>query len=207
MTTAQVFAGVDISKDRLDVCLRWSEPERHNEVEAVVVAYDSGIDALVSRLLEERPELVILEATGGFERTVVEALAAVGLAVVVVNPRQVRDFARATGSLRSTATRAPYAAVVACGEGGPRSEWHCIWAPWSPPAAAQSYRNSTSVWLRPANRRRWLWWPACASCSRSSTPFSNTVLPEGLLTIILLDIQDSCFFLAALSGSLWRKAI
>jgi hypothetical protein len=60
-TTAQVFAGVDVSKDRLDVCLRWSEPERHNEDEAFVVAYDeSGIDALVSRLLEERPELVIL---------------------------------------------------------------------------------------------------------------------------------------------------
>jgi transposase len=102
-TTAQVFAGVDVSKDRLDVCLRWSEPERHNEEDAFVVAYDeSGIDALVSRLLEERPELVILEATGGFERTVVGALAAVGLAVVVVNPRQVRDFARATGRLAKT---------------------------------------------------------------------------------------------------------
>jgi transposase len=94
---------VDVSKDRLDVCLRWSEPERHNEEDAFVVAYDeSGIDALVSRLLEERPELVILEATGGFERTVVGALAAVGLALVVVNPRQVRDFARATGRLAKT---------------------------------------------------------------------------------------------------------
>jgi hypothetical protein len=60
---AQVFAGVDVSKDRLDVCLRWSEPERHNdEEEAFVATYDdSGIDALVSRLLKERPELVILE--------------------------------------------------------------------------------------------------------------------------------------------------
>jgi transposase len=102
-TTAQLFAGVDVSKDRLDVCLRWSEPERHNEEDAFVVAYDeSGIDALVSRLLEERPELVILEATGGFERTVIGALAAVGLALVVVNPRQVRDFARATGRLAKT---------------------------------------------------------------------------------------------------------
>src|SRR5215204_1901286 len=102
-TTAQVFAGVDVSKDRLDVCLRWSEPERHNEEEAFVVAYDeSGIDALVSRLLEESTVLVILEATGGFERTVVGALAAVGLALVVVNPRQVRDFARATGTLAKT---------------------------------------------------------------------------------------------------------
>jgi transposase len=102
-TTAQLFAGVDVSKDRLDVCLRWSEPERYNEEEAFVVDYDdSGIDALVSRLLEERTVLVIVEATGGFERTVVGALAAEGLPVVVVNPRQVRDFARATGRLAKT---------------------------------------------------------------------------------------------------------
>ena len=49
MTTARLFAGVDVSKDRLDVCLRWSEPERHEEEEeAFVVAYDdSGVDALV----------------------------------------------------------------------------------------------------------------------------------------------------------------
>jgi transposase len=102
-TTARLFAGVDVSKDRLDVCLRWSEPERHYEEEAFVVTYDeSGIDALVSRLLEERTVLVILEATGGFERTVVGALAAEGLPLVVVNPRQVRDFARATGRLAKT---------------------------------------------------------------------------------------------------------
>jgi transposase len=107
-TTARLFAGVDVSKDRLDVCLRWSEPERHyeeeeEEEEAFVVDYDdSGIDALVSRLLEERTVLVILEATGGFERTVVGALAAEGLPLVVVNPRQVRDFARATGRLAKT---------------------------------------------------------------------------------------------------------
>jgi transposase len=100
---AQVFAGVDVSKDRLDVCLRWSEPEQHNDEEAFIVTYDdSGIDALVFRLLEERPELVILEATGGYERAIVGALASVGLAVVVVNPRQVRDFARATGRLAKT---------------------------------------------------------------------------------------------------------
>jgi transposase len=103
-TTARLFAGVDVSKDRLDVCLRWSEPERHyEEEEAFVVDYDdSGIDALVSRLLEERSVLVILEATGGFERTVVGALAAEGLPLVVVNPRQVRDFTRATGRLAKT---------------------------------------------------------------------------------------------------------
>ena len=102
-TTAPLFAGVDVSKDRLDVCLRWSVPERHNEEKAFFVAYDdSGIDALLSRLLKEPTVLVILEATGGFERTVVGALAAAGLPVVVINPRQVRDFARATGTLAKT---------------------------------------------------------------------------------------------------------
>jgi transposase len=100
---ARLFAGVDVSKDRLDVCLRWSEPESHEREEAFSVSYDdSGIDALISRLLEEPTVLVILEATGGFERTVVGALAAAGLPVVVINPRQVRDFARATGRLAKT---------------------------------------------------------------------------------------------------------
>jgi hypothetical protein len=48
-TTAQLLAGVDVSKDRLDVSLRWSEPESHQKEEAFVVAYDdSGIDALLS---------------------------------------------------------------------------------------------------------------------------------------------------------------
>src|SRR3954469_14118667 len=104
MTTARLFAGVDVSKDRLDVCLRWSEPERHyEEEEAFVVDYDdSGIDPLVSRLLGERRVLVILEPHGGFERTVVGALAAEGLPLVVVNPRQVGDFARGTGKLAKT---------------------------------------------------------------------------------------------------------
>jgi transposase len=101
MTTAQLYAGVDVSKDRLDVCLRWTEPERHDDAFAVTHD-DAGIDALISRVLEEHPVMVILEATGGFERAVVGALAAAGLPVVVVNPRQVRDFARATGRLAKT---------------------------------------------------------------------------------------------------------
>jgi transposase len=107
MSAARVYAGVDVSKDRLDVCVRRSEPERHGGGgggDAFFVTHDAaGIDTLVSRLLqEERPAMVILEATGGFERTVVGALAAAGLAVAVVNPRQVRDFARATGRLAKT---------------------------------------------------------------------------------------------------------
>jgi transposase len=101
MTTARVYVGVDVSKDRLDLCLRWSESERHDET-FVTTHDDAGIDTLVSRLVEERPMLVLVEATGGFERAAVVALAAAGLAVVVVNPRQVRDFARATGQLAKT---------------------------------------------------------------------------------------------------------
>ena len=101
MTTARVYAGVDVSKDRLDVCLRWSEPERHDDT-FFVPHNDAGIDTLVSRLVQERADLVILEATGGFERAVVTALAAEGLPVAVVNPRQVRDFAGATGRLAKT---------------------------------------------------------------------------------------------------------
>jgi transposase len=100
MAAEQVYAGVDVSKNRLDVCLRWSEPERDDAF--VVTHDDAGIDTLVSRLVEERPLLVLLEATGGFERAVVGALAAAGLAEVVVNPRRVRDFARATGRLAKT---------------------------------------------------------------------------------------------------------
>jgi transposase len=102
MTTARVYVGVDVSKDRLDVCVRRGEAQRHNDTSFVVAHDDAGIETLVSCLLEKRPELVIVEATGGFERAVVAALAAEGLAVAVVNPRQAREFARATGRLAKT---------------------------------------------------------------------------------------------------------
>jgi transposase len=103
MTTTKVYAGVDVSKDQLDVCVRRGDPQSHDEDDVFVVTHAAaGIDILVSRLVEEGSVLVILEATGGFERAVVAALAGAGLAVVVVNPRQVRDFARATGRLAKT---------------------------------------------------------------------------------------------------------
>jgi hypothetical protein len=87
-TAAQLYAGVDVSKDQLDVCLRWGEAERHDDDENAtffVTHDDGGIEALVSRFAEERPVLVIVEATGGFERVVVGALAAAGLPVAVVS--------------------------------------------------------------------------------------------------------------------------
>jgi transposase len=61
-----------------------------------------GIDTLVTRLKGVSPSLVVLEATGSFEAPLVASLVAAGLPVVVINPRQVRDFARATGRLAKT---------------------------------------------------------------------------------------------------------
>lgn len=91
-----VFVGIDVAKDRLDVYLRPS-------AESVSVARDGpGLAALVERLVALGPRLVVLEATGGFEVTVAAALAAAGLPLAVVNPRQIRDFARATGRLAKT---------------------------------------------------------------------------------------------------------
>ena len=91
-----MFVGMDVSKDRLDVHLRPSG-------ESFAVPRDSeGVEALAARLLELGPELVVLEATGGFETVVAAGLAAAGLPLAVVNPRQIRDFARAAGRLAKT---------------------------------------------------------------------------------------------------------
>lgn len=95
-TAPERHAGIDVSKDRLDVCLL-------PEGEAFAVANDpEGIDSLLGRLAQASPELVVLEATGGYERPAAAAIAASGLAVAVVNPRQARDFAKATGQLAKT---------------------------------------------------------------------------------------------------------
>jgi transposase len=91
-----MFAGIDVSKDHLDVHLRpTGEAARHASDEA-------GIAAVVARLAAAGPHLVVVEATGGFEAPLAAALALAGLPVAVVNPRQVRDFARSTGRLAKT---------------------------------------------------------------------------------------------------------
>jgi transposase len=88
--------GIDVSKRRLDVC-----PMPEGEVFAV--SNDQrGIDELLGRLSKRRPELVVLEATGRYERPAAAAIAASGIAVAVVNPRRARDFAKATGRLAKT---------------------------------------------------------------------------------------------------------
>jgi len=92
----QVFVGIDVAKDRLDVHVRPSG-------EAFAVARDGeGVAALVERLRALGPRLIVSEATGGFEQVVAGALGSAGLPVVVVNPRQIRDFARALGRLAKT---------------------------------------------------------------------------------------------------------
>jgi transposase len=96
MSETGIFVGVDVSKARLDVAVRPSG-------DTVTVPYDeAGLAGLVVRLQTWQPVAVVLEATGDLESAVVSALAAAGLPVHVVNPRQVRDFARATGRLAKT---------------------------------------------------------------------------------------------------------
>jgi transposase len=93
---AALFAGIDVAKDRLDVHLRPSGES------FAVPRNGAGIEHLLDRLRDAPPTLVVMEATGGFELTVAAAIAGAGLPLAVVNPRQIRDFARATGRLAKT---------------------------------------------------------------------------------------------------------
>ena len=95
-TSPPVFVGIDVSKGTLDVATLPAG-------EAWAVANDDeAIAALVARLLSLGPELVVLEASGKYEAPCAAALAAAGVPVAVVNPRQARDFARSTGQLAKT---------------------------------------------------------------------------------------------------------
>jgi transposase len=90
------FVGIDVSKSHLDVSERPSG-------EAYRVGNDeAGIAQLVAKLTAPIPTLVVMEATGGYEISVATGLAVAGVPVAVVNPRQVRDFAKATGKLAKT---------------------------------------------------------------------------------------------------------
>ena len=91
MTDATTYAGIDVAKDRLDVVLRPSG----GYVEAT--NDERGIRSVVRRLRKEDVALAVLEATGGLEHPVAAALALAGVPGAIVNPRQVRDFAKATG--------------------------------------------------------------------------------------------------------------
>ena len=93
---AEVFVGIDVARRSLEIATR-PTGERWQ------VGNDpNGISALVARLRAVRPVLIVLEATGGLEVSVLAALGSVGLPVVAINPRQVRDFAKAVGKLAKT---------------------------------------------------------------------------------------------------------
>ncbi len=90
------FVGIDVAKDHLDVHLRPTD-------EAFRVSYDdAGLATLLTRLRAVLPTVIVLEATGGYEVTLAATLASAGLPVTVVNPRQIRQYARALGQLAKT---------------------------------------------------------------------------------------------------------
>ena len=96
MEQEAVYAGIDVSKNHVDVAVRPTG-------QRWTISNDApGIRELVSRLKALDPAIVVLESTGGLELPSVAALAAAALPVAIVNPRQVRDFARATGTLAKT---------------------------------------------------------------------------------------------------------
>jgi len=96
--SGEVFAGVDVSKDRLDVCVL---PDGQR---GAFDNSDEGAEALAEELAGRGVTLVVLEATGGLERLAVGHLFAKGVAVTVANPRRVRQYAQAAGILAKTDT-------------------------------------------------------------------------------------------------------
>ena len=96
MANTTTWIGIDVSKAKLDVAVSPSAEQWQ------VDRTPDGLSVLVERLHTLRPERIVLEATGGYEAIVAAALASSHLPVVIVNPRQVRDFARAIGQLAKT---------------------------------------------------------------------------------------------------------
>ena len=96
MEQEAVYVGIDVAKAQVDVAVRPTGQRWTNSND------EPGIRELVSRLKALEPAMVVLEASGGLELPSVAALATASLPVVIVNPRQVRDFARATGTLAKT---------------------------------------------------------------------------------------------------------
>jgi transposase len=96
MTATPVFVGIDVAKDEVVIALSPSGEQWVSGTEGPALA------AVVARVQAHAPALIVLEATGGLEAALVALLVEAGLPVVVVNPRQVRDFARALGRLAKT---------------------------------------------------------------------------------------------------------
>ena len=95
-----LYVGIDVCKAHLDCSLRRDGAK--DGAPARFLNTTEGIEALTSSLLDQQVRLVVLEATGGLEAVLVSALLAASIPVAVVNPRQVRDFAKALGQLAKT---------------------------------------------------------------------------------------------------------
>jgi len=92
----ETFVGIDVSKGTLDIRIDPASESLH-------VAYDEqGVKEVCRRLTKAAPILIVMEATGGLETRLASVLVGKGLPVAVVNPRQTRDFAKATGELAKT---------------------------------------------------------------------------------------------------------
>jgi transposase len=96
MNPQDCFIGLDVSKDTLEVAVRPTEERK------TFANQEDGLSLMIDFVKPFSPRLIVLEATGGLEKAAVCALAVAGLPVVVVNPRQVRDFAKAKGILAKT---------------------------------------------------------------------------------------------------------
>ena len=145
-----IYVGIDVAKARVDVAVRPGGDRRE------VSNDQAGIAALVAQMQQLNPAALVLEATGGLELPLVAALAAASLPVVVVNPRQVRDFARATGRLAKTDSLDAAVLVLqrqfreGCGvmPAWRRGAWHgSVWpvryCPAYPPATAATLQVRT----------------------------------------------------------------
>src|SRR3954471_58175 len=151
MDKVPVFVGIDVAKHRLDVHLRPSG-------ESFAIDYgEEEVVALIERLVALAPALIVLEATGRLEVRLAATLAAAALPVAVVNPRQVRSFARAMSRLAKTDRLD--AKVIA----------HFAEAVRPPVRCVPCRTRRPAIWV--------LWWHAGASCSRCWWPSATGVKP------------------------------
>jgi hypothetical protein len=160
------FIGIDVAKAQLEfACLPSAET-------GTVPNEDQGIRELVVRCPGLVPTLIVLEATGGYEAALVAALATAGLPVVIANPRQVRDFAKATGQLAKTdAIDAQVLALFA-----ERVRPRLGRSPMRPPRRSTHCSPGGGSWSRCSPPSGIVcWWPAppsgaiCSSTSASSS--------------------------------------
>ena len=189
--------GIDVSKACLDC---WALPADQSwSVEYT----DASLSELVAELIPLGPQRVIVEATGGLETRLVAELAAAGLPAVVVNPRQVREFARATGRLAKTdrldaQTLAQFGArcVRRCVPCPTRPSGSCrLWCPgavsWSPcrPRSATGGGGCRRKWWSPRLTTTWRCWegkwpnwtrtsPRCCKITPSGKPEPNCCAPS-----------------------------